>query len=539
MIEENVIKEIAGFCAAFEGFLPQHEAYKLNLEYQSLGVLNLIFEGLMGKSEFSDDEEKLIRNIALYLASMVHDIWAIMPDTQNVGLKQNDAGEVILSTFGAPFTSEASPYIINFTRTLKKILVDDKITVSSTFKKEKKAFENTISLFFLGVACGISPYGVGEWATKAPDDLIENCATAIAQMAISTAETYKKLFPSEKRGTDPELYTVGFIYPATGNEKYNYEKSLTALLKYKNYNNLDDEEFFALARNLAKIYDQRISDTGLICAIAMATTDDFELRLIADSKSLYLNPFDALQIVRQQVASGNFVQVLEDKSVARAKQILEIENGFALTPYIKIPLHYLRHEYLHPLFIALYERNLKLALEELASLEKENKTDVMLYLQKLFLQTCLGQSAEAKEGYKKINYNDLPDGSIEQCLFLEILGIIYFLENNVEIAYAYFTKAFAIGEMPKAEKIMLAENIVNISMSGQRFDEALNFIYKLERDELQNLNIIINHAVACLHLGKLDEFREVLNTLIKIVPLDTRVFALQKVLLTIENSNNV
>ncbi|MDR2338319.1 MAG: hypothetical protein LBE20_06745 [Deltaproteobacteria bacterium] len=532
MLNEKILDITTEFCGTFNIILKGYPQYALDLNYQSLTTINLLLETLRGKTSFSDEENKYLNGCACYLAAMAHDIWAFFPGSQNLDLNLNENNEVILSTYGAKYTSEDSPYIINLTRTLKSILVSDTIMISPEYSKKLNSFENFIAPAFLGIACGFSPYGVGVWTTKKCDDLLEHTAVAVSSLATSTAQTYKKLFPLEKYGAQPELYISGLIYPPTGFEDYEYAKSALSLIKFKNKNTLDDNEFYTLSKNLARLPDPRISETGLICAVSLATADDLDLRLLLDSKLLHFDIFSAVSKIRPQLSSGNFLQVLETGELARAVNILELEKTFNLVPYIKFPSYYCQHQHLADLISALYLRNLKSALEALQELERQNKIDLDLFLQKIFIQICLGDLELAKKELEKIDLQSLPEGSPEQGFLLEFTGIIYYLEQDFKNSYNYLMRALNIPELAKSEKIIIAENISNILMASQQFDELIKFSNKLEINQLQNLNILINHCLAYLHVEDKKEFREILKNLVQKIPFDKRVFALLRMSLS-------
>jgi hypothetical protein len=71
-------------------------------------------------------------------------------------------------------------------------------------------------------------------------------------------------------------------------------------------------------------------------------------------------------------------------------------------------------------------------------------------------------------------------------------------------------------------------------MASKRFDELIKFSNNLERNQLQNLNILINHCLSYLHVGDKQEFKEILKNLIQKVPFDKRVFALLRMSLSMD-----
>jgi hypothetical protein len=289
-----------------------------------------------------------------------------------------------------------------------------------------------------------------------------------------------------------------------------------------------------LAKNLACLPDPRISDTGLICAVSLATADDFDLRLLLDSKILYVDVFSAVLKIRPQLSSGNFLQVLENGDLSKATQILDLEKTFNLVPYLKFPSHYCQHKHLTDLISALYLRDLKSALECLKDLESQDKIDLDLFLQKIFIHICLGELDVAKQELEKINYQNLPADSSEQGFFLELRGIIYYLEQDFKSSYTYLTQALSVSELSKAEKIIIAENISNILMSSKQFNELIKFSNMLEQNKLQNLNILINHCLAYLHAGEKSEFKEILKFLVQKLPFDKRIFTMLRMSLSME-----
>ena len=535
MANEDIATIVAEFCNTFDGILRDYPQYRLDGSFQSLSTINLLLDPFYGKSDFSKDELKYINGCAGYIAAMAHDIWLYFHGTDNLELSLDSNNEIILTTFGAKYTSSASPYIINVTRTLKGFLSSDKVLFSSEYSEKADINKNLLVTAVLGIACGLSPYGIGEWVHTKSEDLLEHIAIAVTNFATASAKTYKERFPLEPHGSNIELYISGLIYPPTGLENYPYAKSCVSLIKFKNRNALDDKEFYTLSKNLSTLPDPRISETGLICAICLATSDDFNLRLMADSKmATTMDIFSAIQKIRPQIASGNFLQVLEERKIARAVEILETERMFNLVPYLKLPTTYCKHEHLAPLITALYSRDLNAAEDCIKELESNSKIDVEVFLQKVFIQICLGKSDEAKANLKKMDYKALPDGSPAQAHFLEFLGIISYLEQNVESAYNYLTKAIHTKDFASYEKIVIAENVSNMLMATRQYEQAVQFSNYLEQHKLQNLNILINHCLVYMQLGKKDDFRDILKVLVAAVPFDKRVFALLRMSLSMD-----
>ena len=533
MPNEEITNIVAEFCNTFDGILNNYPQYRLDGGFQSLSTINLLLEPFYGKSEFSKDELKYLNGCAGYISAIVHDIWAYFPGTDSLELSLDSNNEIILTISGAKYTSSKSPYIINITRTLRKFLSSDKVLFSGEYSEKADINKNLLSTAVLGIASGLSPYGIGEWVHTKAEDLLEHIALAVTSFATSSARTYKERFPLEPHGSNVELYISGLIYPPTGLENYPYAKSCISLIKFKNRNALDDDEFFTLSKNLASLPDPRISETGLICAVCLAKSDDFNLRLIADSKmAASVDISTAIQKIRPQIASGNFLQVLEERKIARAVEILETERIFNLVPYLKLPTTYCKYEHLTPLITALYSRDLNTAEDCIKELESNGKVDAEVFLQKIFIQICLGKFDDAKGNLKKIDHKALPSESTAQAHFLEMLGIIAHLEQNWENAYNYLTKAIHIKDFSNYEKIVIAENVSNTLMGTQQFEKALQFLNYLEQHKLQNLNILINHCLAYMHLDKKNDFRDILKVLLATVPFDKRVFALLRMSLS-------
>ena len=534
MANEEIANITADFCNTFNTILGNYPQYKLDSSFQSLTTINLLLEPFRGKSEFSEDEQKYLNGCAGYIAAFIHDIWSYFPGTKELELSLDSYNEITLTTSGAKYTSSSTPYLINLTRTLKQFLSSETVLFSSEYSEKTDINKNLLTTAFLGIACGLSPYGAGEWTSAKADDLLEHIALAVTHLATSCAQTYKERFPLEPHGSNVELYISGLIYPPTGLENYPYAKSCLSLIKFKNRNALDDKEFFTLSKNLASHPDPRISDTGLICAICLAGSDDFNLRLQADSKMTAMDIFSALQKIRPQIGSGNFLQELEERNIAKAVEILETERIFNLVPYLKLPTKYCKHDNLVPLISAIYSRDLQTAEDCLNELESQDKIDIELFLQKVFVQICMGKLEEAKKNLKKIDYQALPDKSHVQAHFLEFLGIVSYLEQNLQGSYNYLMKAIHIEDFAGYEKIVIAENVSNILMGTQQFEKLVEFSNYLEQQNLQNLNILINHCLAYLHLGKKQDFKEILKILVTAIPYDRRVFSLLRMFLSME-----
>lgn len=286
MIDPNISELALGFSSLWNKLLEKHQRYHLDFTFPSVGNLDLFLQPLINKKEFVQKDMTHIIGASSYLGLIAHKCWSTFSNTEEVNLSliKND---VVLSIKGGDFQGKNEISKINITQTLKDILQNptNPFPFFAKLKRNLPTNPKLISMFALGLFFGLSPYIEGSLRNVEEADFLKNIKLCLYNLSLSCAEFYQRIFPTEKLGSNPELYHNFLILPPIGHEEKPYLSRNTHQLNlYLSKSNATKEEINQLLLNLSTFPNELISYIAFcLLTTYQNPTQANRLKLLAES----------------------------------------------------------------------------------------------------------------------------------------------------------------------------------------------------------------------------------------------------------------
>lgn len=528
MIDDQVVNVAGEFKFFWTRLFMNYPRYQLDYSWPSISLLDLYFSNLKGRTDYSEEEIKLINGAAAYIAIILYDIWKFFPEAPNISITATGANNNIeIQVFGIKYTTRKEPYKINLSKALLEILSNPQnpFPCFSDFSRQITPESNTIGLFVLGAAAALSPYGEGKLKDENYISVSTNIFLAQGLLAESSAKYYQRTVPFEPIGAKPTLYAHGLIYPPTGfKEEYDLRRAVNGFINFYTEEKIDYPALQILTHNLALSPDERISDTGLVISLAIAEppgSDD--LRLLVQSKitkCLKLRP--AIICARDLLnrPANWFTLMREERD---AEPLFNLEHELGLLPLFILPFDFCRKKELETIVLGLtwgaYAETRKL----IDNLSKQRELEPELILQGVYLDIALNKPERAEQELSKLKQHLASDSRFS--------GIISSIEGMAKCTVKDYLNAETLLstaiEYNITDRTILKhtyEYLVYVLYKQQKYDLALMVYEKAKEDSALTLNTLLTHC-QCYHaMGDLNQLQKELDPLIRKVPMDRKVF---------------
>lgn len=406
-IDSRVLRLAADFHRGWEQRLGRYAKYNFDLSWPSISLLDLVLADTIGETDPSPYQREALLGAAAYIGVVCANCWLKVGSGYAVALELRERAtpEIVLT---AQHTNAKSSERVEVRLTsLVQQLVQsppNPFPLYTGFKRPLPPRAFLFAMSSLGVAVGLSPQVTGDWQGRTPEGHYNHVAGTIIELSRTSAEYYRKAFPSEPHGADPMLYRGGLIFPALfdGEDHYALRGALT-IMEYAAAKSLPESELQLLVMNLCYSPDEAISSAGFAVAAALVETDiPDRLRWFSESldvRRAMLKP--TISILRsQRGAGGTPLEMLRRGDNAGATAALKRESGLHLLQAFRPEL--LRPEQRKSLMVAdgtlaeqLYWGNLVKAQEILQAIGFNPSSAPLLY-QAAYLELTLGAAERAE-----------------------------------------------------------------------------------------------------------------------------------------------
>ena len=525
MIDKGAQAELDRFIAHWSKHLAPAPELALDLSWPSVGVIDALTFALRKKQDFNDFESQLVRGCSAYLGAIAQKCWATFEVHSTLELTAD--GIVLLGKGGAALgAGEAEAYI---ERDLANLLheLPERLQIFSTFERLIPEADNFISHFAFGLFVGLLPTIEGPWSKETPQSWTANVVSAVKHLAATCADQYARLFPDEKLGQLPELYFSELIYPLTMmTEELPLRRAVHGLLGFFDEYKLKPAGCLKLSLNLMRMADERISDTGFVCAAALSeSVDAANLRAVGSSRSVAIGLMRrAMHDVRTKLLGQSDWLEKGEYSEADKKQIVN-EMRLRFFPWSKLSAAKIiaaeGDEELRRMLKALGEFNLRTAnliVDELIDLVPD---DMEYRLQKVYLELLSGDLPLAEASLKSLMSEPLSEN---QPLIFDLMGTIQIFKRDLQSAEMFLKRARSITCDDPLVKSDLRNNFGWMLMLKGDFEGALELFNEALDLNPDALMALLNKTTALHQMHRYEEAAVVDRRLLKLVPMNREVF---------------
>jgi tetratricopeptide (TPR) repeat protein len=539
-MDETIGRLTYSLIEKYNRYFANYPKYFLDLSWPSIGILDMLTRGLRGKSELTQQEEVLVLACSSYIGVIVDAAWQQFPGgfkSELVFVNENPPS-VYLRGHGGQCLHGGQKISINISEALRSIL--------RNFPEPLKFFENTtrtvsserniLSLFASGLACGLSPYATGTdvngafysgWSDKSAEDLTPNIHMAEAFLSKNAALYYRRNFPSEALGQNPDLYCANLIFPPAGcREIFPCCRTATSLGRYLVANNIQLSDCAQLAENLGASPDDLISSAGfcLSCAISdeQINPSAYNLGYMMDDYKPALRP--AVILLRKILGHPDDFATLTgpehgNESVALAR----IDQQLGLIPLFRLPYEFLHYEEFRPIINSLAFGEAEQVLGVLEALFFEQMSNIELLLQQAHLYLRLGMLDDAEQALRLAEKAERISEPFNYSNFLELGGILHMGKGEADRAIPILEKC--LGHTgPGHPCFKSAATLLCWSLATKgRVEQALQWIERILHDVPHMIDLRVLR-LAMMDVKNHEDLEQEIKHLARVVPMSFAVF---------------
>ncbi|MCC6952987.1 MAG: hypothetical protein IT290_02600, partial [Deltaproteobacteria bacterium] len=220
MIDERVKKSLCRLQERFALPFSPFPVLQLDVSWPSNGTIALLLEELRKRGDRSAATSPFVEEIASYIGSIAYECWRAFPNTANVALASHDAtGEVVLSGEKKNRKGGISRFSVSVSSMISSMLTADH-NVMPLFDRTAEGFlrdgQSELPIAMLGLCTGLCPIGDGDWKDSKLYEATGELLATQRILAESCAIYYRRVFPHEPIGADPNLYSAYLVLPPQG-----------------------------------------------------------------------------------------------------------------------------------------------------------------------------------------------------------------------------------------------------------------------------------------------------------------------------------
>ncbi len=539
MVEEPVVALSAECIGFFEQVLSDFPAYRLDATIPSVGVLDLLSFNLRGKRGFSERDQRIVTWSAAYIAGIVHDCLAVLPERPRVavrlieGSKPDIIIEVKEKAKSKQFFMKAS-IARHLVETLQQ--PPSPFPVIADYARPLAPYENILNLFTCGLLSGMPSHGEGLWPQESVKKSADRLAAIGNYAAHSCAAYYKRRFPGEAIGANPNLYIQGAAFPPPGfNEPFPYARLASGAAKHlKNTDSLSDKDIERISLNWLQAADDVLCPLGFILAAAVSQAPH-DPRLLHAAESVGLNQAalrPGVLIAREALGVDvDWVEMLSLGSVAKCRELFEKDSAFGLHPFLRLSFDRARDPELRNVVNALAWSRPDSARAFMDQLPFQISSDLEVWTQAVYLDLSLGRLERAGAEIERIAAQDFEQHSLARFDYLELLGLFCIAKGEIGPAAEAFSKAFDIQLDNPKRLVSAGTNLAGCLMHLGQLEDAKRIIETATSTRDSSLAALVTKIDVYRSIGELDKAANITHALSKSIPGDRRVF--DRVLATI------
>lgn len=534
MIDPAVVSIAQEFIEAWSDKFKNYPRYALDLSWPSIGIVDKILIPLRYNQDFNELEHNTIVGAAAYIGGIIGGIWSNFPDRTieaSIALsKESDKTEIILSAKGGRFLPRRQRYTIELVSSLKKILSNplSPFPAFNFYSQPISPYDNIVSLFARGVACGCSPFGVGPWndiPLKDMDPYLISMQTTIARQC---ATYYDKAFPSERIGRQAILYWHYLILPPLGfNEIFMGATMANGLNMFVQNNQYDKNDLIQLGINLAQTPDDMLSAAGFILASGLLTespSDKYRAaRETMGNRAIDLKPAIHFFKLKTEGPKSTWLDsiYLQEKDTTLAR--LQIEREQNLLPMLRLSNQTLTSISSYPIACALCFSQANVARSLINFLAKKGRISIDYILQGIFLDILQYNLRNASKDIQEIV--DIPiSNPYTQSVRDEALGILAFYDKQYDKAITHLMATLPIAVEDLSRYTDIVNYIICSHIACKKYEEALELTKTLLKRNPSSILSLLNQSFLLSVLKNNRDLNQELEHIARIAPMDNRVF---------------
>jgi len=524
-MSEQQVQELARDFANRWSIRPAETAFlTLDFTWPSVGLLDLLTQHLRFKKELTAEDLELARGAAAYLSWLVGLCWRGFGATVELGCDAQQ-GVFIKATAG-PKLSEGQVSSLFVEREILKILAapTSPFKVFKDFRRPITPDQNIITLFALGACLGVSPYGEGPWSKEDPESFAPQVEKVMRILASSSADYYQRIFTDEPWGKVAELYLQQLIYPpALAAEELPGFSAAQGLLEFAERYKLGSATLLKLAANLARFSDETISNVGLITAAALTSSDlSVEILAAAQSRGMYTGLLRAAMLYVRNHFQLRDDWLLQSDYVEDDARRYQLEQQLYLLPWVKIPAARVRDKKLAAVLAALSVFDLENAIKFSDQYLAETPGDISVRIQRVYLDFLTGDVDKSEAGFRALATE--PGAEISGQLY-NLWGLCDLARGEVAAGRNHLEIAFRMMDHTELLERGIPNDYAWALILNDEFDQALDVLNYAEARGDWTITSLLNKAFALSVLSRFEEADQVQSQLLRLAPLDFRVFS--------------
>lgn len=403
---------------------------QLDYSWPSIGTLDKLVFFLRQSPHSGEERQSFLRSVSSYLGCFAYPFWEVLSKEINAVVDlQIVANDVTLSLVThESVTNSSNPgqefLKINISETLSRIIRADitELQVLPNFRRHDISLQsNLLSVLFIGVLTGLSPYCKGAMASRPLSESHATTDVMVKMLAKSSAEYYQKVFSEEKSGQVAELYLNEMIFPPLEmNEGSLAQNAVTGILKFADYCGLSDEKLTQLALNLALSPDEIFCYAGLAIygAIAKGPIDP---RLLTITSGLYplTIPLRKTMTHARELRYGEEDWLYAERDLTnRDIACTEREMWLGFLPKLILPREYFGDAAVRKVIMHFAEIDFPQGVKAFNHLAGQRKEDEAMRLQKGAIALLGNNLEKAEEEYKFFSRGSHSVDILAQAIFL-------------------------------------------------------------------------------------------------------------------------
>jgi hypothetical protein len=460
---DDSIKELAiSFADRFNSIQERYPKLRLDFSFPSVGVVELVLAHLRGITNFSNQEEQLVRGAAAYLAYIAAHAWASIPDDLVVTATIDSTSEIAISVRNGIFLTDGSSFTINILSDLKEEL------------EKASSKDLVLESFAMGLFSGLCPNGKGNWKNLTAKEFAVYLDPIEQFLCLTTAEYFKAVYPDETFDNLPEIFKNSLVLPPHGfDEPFIGLRGATLLLEFLNKEGYSDKAVLDFVRKLSAMPTRQLSTIGKILTLSL--TDEVR----AGSTTIDPNLRGAVCAIRNQIfGETDWLSQISNSDRKSPESMNSIQESFereleqGLIPNVILPGRLIFGARYKELFTVLTWNEIELGIKGCeALLEAPSADDFSILLQNVAL---LIESENYQSAVEKISLATLAlsSASIDQSVtFFQTAGDLYLRVRDFESAHEYLKRGMEQGAYLQTD--ILPSLFLSSLISLQRFEEAV------------------------------------------------------------------
>jgi len=526
VIDESVEKLILEFQQRTKRVLSLSPTYQLDSTWPTFGVVDLMCFGLRGKDEFEKVEEDFLSGAASYIGAITHECWSKIADKVTLYREDDD---VVIKAEGGPALPGGQEFTVRLKTQLKRLLRDapQSMPVVADFVREGGLEYNYLSIFGIGLTTGLFPFGDGPWASRLEDSFQSEIEKVTKELAVSSAAHYGRVYPDEQLGQVAELYLQKLIFPPTlMKEEWPVLDAARGIVNFSKEYNVQHKALTKLAHNLALSPDERISMAGLCVYGAICDgSPDPEIVAVAERRGTYMGllRYTMVQIAKDLKLAPDWTAVDDLTSQNVGRYQVEVLLGFI--PWLKMPFGRLQQrsswESTRQLLECLIYFDIENARKICEQVINKDPSEVEFRVQLSYLAMVDREYETARSTLKQTVTE--PGGERNPMLY-NLWGLCDLLLDDVDSGVRHLRTAYQLGSVSPNERYQFTNNYGWALILAEQFEQALGVLDLAISGSPCALTSLLNKKFVLNELKRDEEAEAVQSELVKLAPLDVRVF---------------